>query len=337
MLLQVAEATAGLILAAITLRDVFDTVVVPGRSRGSLRVSRRLVFGALALWKAVRRAPIGTGFAPVVLVASFATWMLLLILAFACMVLSASASFAPAPDSFGEAMYIAASAMSTTGTGGRKVEGFAALIASVAGFTGLAVMTLAVTYLLEVQGNIAARDKRVLQMITAAGDPPSALALLQRYAKVGAAGRLDEVAFHARDWCADVMQSHLSHPSLIYFRSAGTGAGWPAVLGALMDLALILELLLDEPDPLGPALLMRDEAARLANGILEMLSLQPVRPRTSESEVRQLCDALATAGYCVKQPCGIDAFITTRNELLGGVAALAEHLGAPQAPLVRRS
>jgi hypothetical protein len=337
MLLQILEAIAGLVLAVMTLRDVFDTVVVPGRSGSSLKLSRRFVFGALALWKAVRRGPIGTEFAPVVLVASFAAWMLLLVLAFACMVLSAANSFSPAPTSFGEAMYIAASAMSTTGTGDREVEGVAAFITAAAGFTGLAVMTLAVTYLLEVQGNIAARDKGVLQMTTAAGDPPSALALLQRYAKAGAAGRLDELGFRGRDWCAEVMQSHLTHPSLVYFRSAGTGAGWPAVLGTLIDLALILELLLDEPEPLGPALLMGEQAGRLANGLLDMLSLQPAAPRTSESEVRQLCDALAATGYRVKQPCNIGPFIAARNASLGAAVALAEHLGGPQVPLVKRT
>jgi hypothetical protein len=337
MLLQLAEAATGLVLAAVTLRDVFDTVMVPGRSHSSLKLSRRLVFGALAVRKAVRRGPIGSSFAPFVLVAAFATWMLLLVLAFACLVLSASSSFSPAPDSFGEAMYIAASAMSTIGTGDREVNGIAAVVMSIAGFTGLAIMTLAVTYLLEVQGNIGARDKGVLLMTTAAGDPPSALGLLERYAQVGSAGRLDELAFRGRDWCADVMQSHLTHPSLVYFRSAGTGAGWPAVLGALMDVALILELLLDEPQPLGPALLMGDEAARVASGVAEMLGLRAVAPHTSETEVRQLCAALAAVGYRVQQPCQVDAFISRRDQSLGAITALAEHLGGPPAPLVNRS
>ena len=39
--------TVGIVLAAMTLRDAFDTVVVPGGSRASLRVAAR--FGALLL------------------------------------------------------------------------------------------------------------------------------------------------------------------------------------------------------------------------------------------------------------------------------------------------
>ena len=54
MALDVALLILGLILASLTLRDVFDTVVVPGGSRASLKVAHRLVFVLLPGWKAVR-------------------------------------------------------------------------------------------------------------------------------------------------------------------------------------------------------------------------------------------------------------------------------------------
>src|SRR4051812_14943691 len=44
----------GLILAWLTLRDVFDTVVVPGGSRASLQVTRHVGGVLLALYKLVR-------------------------------------------------------------------------------------------------------------------------------------------------------------------------------------------------------------------------------------------------------------------------------------------
>src|SRR6185436_2165913 len=105
-----------------------------------------------------------------------------------------------------------------------------------AGFCGLAVLTMAVTYLLEVQQSIARRDTGVFKMRTSAGHPPSALRLLEKFAGMGAHDELIEVLHNGRDWCANLRQSHASHPSLIYFRSIGTGSGWPAALGALLDL-----------------------------------------------------------------------------------------------------
>jgi hypothetical protein len=63
-------------VVALALPDVFDTVVVPGESRGALRVARRPLF-ALPVWKRIRRGKTGisTSFAPTVLMASFVTWM----------------------------------------------------------------------------------------------------------------------------------------------------------------------------------------------------------------------------------------------------------------------
>ena len=65
MVLRIAEFLVGLVIAAMTLRDVFDTVVVPGGSRASLRVTRRVGHVYLFLWKHLRRRPgISGSFAP---------------------------------------------------------------------------------------------------------------------------------------------------------------------------------------------------------------------------------------------------------------------------------
>lgn len=90
-----------------------------------------------------------------------------------------------------------------------------------------------------------------------------------------------------RDWCASVLQSHASHPSLIYFRSVGTGAGWPATLGALMDLALIFELLVDDRAARAPAVLLR-----LVDEINGLLGLEPGKDETTSADGLKLCAAL---------------------------------------------
>ena len=43
MIIPTVEIIAGIVLVVFALRDVFDTVVVPGESRGALRVARRLL------------------------------------------------------------------------------------------------------------------------------------------------------------------------------------------------------------------------------------------------------------------------------------------------------
>src|SRR3954452_6360532 len=112
-------AIFGALLAAMTLRDVFETVVVPGGSRASLRVAQRLGAVLLPLWKAVRgrRRGISGGFAPVVLVGSFIIWIALLAVAFGMMAYAARFYFKPALDSFAEGIYLAGSSMMTVGPG----------------------------------------------------------------------------------------------------------------------------------------------------------------------------------------------------------------------------
>jgi hypothetical protein len=333
MIASIVEGLAGLALAYVALRDLFDTVITPGQSHAPLHVSRRLVFAALPLWKRMRGRPIGLNFAPLVLVGSFVIWMLLLVLAFGLMLHACGDWFSPHVESLGQALYLAGGAMVTMGMGTTEPHGPASVVSVAAGFCGLAAMTLAVTYLLEVQSNIAHRDIGVFKITTSSGEPPSALALLERYAALGCRDELGGVVHGGRDWCATVLQSHASHPSLIYFRSAGTGTGWPAALGALADLALIFEQMLVDPPARGAAILLRDQAARLAHDVGTLIGLQKASAATVD-DVETLRARLAKAGYRVREDCDLARFLAARNEHVAWINALAEHLGTPDAPLV---
>ena len=93
-------------LAWLTLKDVFDTVVVPGGGRNSLQVTRRIGFALLTLWKRVRRhRGISGSFAPFVLVTSFAIWMCALALGFGMMAYGVRSHFDPPIESFWDAVY----------------------------------------------------------------------------------------------------------------------------------------------------------------------------------------------------------------------------------------
>lgn len=336
MFVRVIEAIAGLALAWATLRDVFYTAVVPGSTRGLLKVSRRLVRFALPVWKRLQRRSIGVNFAPIVLVGSFAIWMLLLVFGFGLVLHALSDAFEPRLDGFGHALYVAGGAMGTIGFGRVEPHGLARLVVVAAGLCGLAVMTLAVTYLLEVQSNIAQRDSGVLKISTIAGQPPSALAILERYAALGCRDDLPRLMREGRDWCAAIQQSHASHPWLVYFRSVGTGSGWPAALGALVDLALVAERLIDEPRLRGPAAFARDQGDAVACELLQLLALEAAHVPTPLEEAERLCARLAAAGYRLRDDRDLAGFAAARATHAGPVQALAQHLGTSHAPLLPR-
>jgi hypothetical protein len=329
----------GVALAWLTLRDVFDTVVVPGGSRASLQVTRRIGSALLFLYKLVRGAKrgISSTFAPLVLVSSFLIWMSLLALAFGLIAYGARTHFSPPLEGFGAAVYEAGSALLTVGLSPHYPEGLGRWIILAAGFCGLAVMTMAVTYLLEVQSSISRRDIGIIKLNTSAGEPPSALTMLERFAAIrnqpALAGDLEE----ARNWCATVRQSHAAHPSLIYFKSISTGSGWPAALGALLDLALIAEHLIDDDRLYGPAVLLREEGASMAKELALIIGLEPQATALAEPELQQLAQRLATSGYPIRPNPNYLAMAKQRAEHIGCVDALAQHLGRPTAVLVRQA
>ena len=327
----------GIVLASLTLLDVFETVVVPGGSKASLRVARRLVWILLPLWKASRgrRHGLSGAFAPLVLVLCFFIWMAMLALGFGLMSYAARTAFDPPLKSLFDGIYIVGSSLVTVGLSQSNPTGLARWIVLGAGFCGLAVMTMAVTYLLEVQGSVSKRDIGIIKLNTSAGEPPSALTLLQRFAAIGNRDELVHVLRDGRDWCATVRQSHSNHPSLIYFQSVGTGSGWPAALGALLDLALLSELLLDEPPLRGAAVLLRDEGTRMARELAGMVNLQPVDVASDEPELRQAADRLRSGGYTISD-IDFSAIAQQRKQYRSCVEALAKHLGKPTAVLVRQ-
>jgi hypothetical protein len=339
MPLNIGLFIVGILLVAMVLKDVFETVVVPGGSRASLRIAHRLVTVSLPVWKRVRgrRRGLSTGFAPFVLVSCFFAWMALLAIAFGLMAYSVRADFQPQLKGFGDAVYLAGSSLVTVGLSQANPTGLARWVILGAGFCGLAVMTMAVTYLLEVQSSITRRDTGIIKLNTSAGEPPSALTLLERFAALRNQRALHKVLEESRDWCATVRQSHTSHPSLIYFRSIGTGAGWPAALGAALDLGLIAEHMLDDDSLYGPALLLREEGARMARELAVIIGVSPKASTTSTTELDQVQQRLAGSGYMLRSDPDLAAMAEQRSDHMSCVDALAEHLGKPTTVLIRQS
>jgi hypothetical protein len=339
MALNIALFLVGFVLAGMVLKDVFDTVVVPGGSRTSLRVAHRLVIVSLPVWKQVRgrRRGLSTTFAPFVLVSSFIIWMALLAIAFGLMAYAVRANFQPHLSGFAEAVYLAGSSLVTVGLSQVNPTGAGRWVILGAGFCGLAVMTMAVTYLLEVQGSVSRRDTGIIKLNTSAGEPPSGLTLLERFAAMRNRGALRQVLEEARNWCATVRQSHASHPSLIYFQSVGTGAGWPAALGAALDVALIAEHLIDDDALYGPAILMREEGARMARELAVMINVEPKVSGTSTVQLEQVAARLASSGYPLRVNYNLDAMAEQRANHMSCVDALADHLGRPTTVLVRQA
>jgi hypothetical protein len=101
-----------------------------------------------------------------------------------------------------------------------------------------------------------------------------------------------------------------------------------------MDLALVFELLIDDPKSRAAAVLLRDEGLRLVRDIAGLIELEPKNVKPTVSEIGTICRRLLAAGYQLRSDPDLEAFAAKRAEHAHCVAAIASHLGTPEAPLI---
>ena len=340
--LPIFESLVGAALAAVTLLDVFDTVVVPGATRNPLRIAQRVRLLSLPLWR--RRASsldgaprIARGLAAFILTSTFALWMALLLLGYGLIDDALKGSFHPAIQSLPEAIYTAGLGLVTTGMSGRDADGVARWVVLISGVSGLAVMTMAVTYILEVQNGLQQRDPALAKLSTTAGRPPSGIALLETYAALGSCSELGPLFREWRDWSADVLHSHSSNPVLAYFRSISAEMDWPLALGVVLDAASLYAAFVGG-DETGPAMLLHRDGSRLTTSLARLFNVERApREPLEEGVLQGLRERLEAAGYRVINTHGAgDRFLALRRDYDGRLDALCEHFGIARLELLAK-
>ena len=333
LIARTAEALLGIGLALVTLLDVFDTVVVPGFTQGWLQAARRVQRLSLPLWrhraKQLDGPPrIDRGLAPFIFIMTFLVWMSLLVLGFGLIAHALRDSYHPAIRSLPDGLFTAGSAIVTIGESGHEAGGWARLASVVAGFSGLAVMTMAITYILEVQNALQRRDAALLKLSTTAGRPPTGIAVLESYAELGCSAELGDFFREWRDWAAATHYSHASHPVLAYFRSIGSEMDWPLALGAVLDAASLYAAYV-EGEETGAAMFLHRDGARLTAELARSFGVENRDPdRLSDEDTLALCRRLTAAGYEVREGHkGHDRLVSLREDYHGRRGAVAAHFG----------
>ncbi len=259
-----AEAGAGLLLIALVLWDIFQTVVLPRPTPSRIRVARTLIRITWPLWRsrAIRRVTsvdqerILGSYAPGLVLLLLFAWIALMILGFGLVMYALRDQLSPVPD-FGTTLYFAGESVLTIGFGDiSAVGGLARVAAVVGGGLGLGVLALGITYLFSLYASFQRREILVVRLEPRAGAPPSGVALLEAY---GAADMRDGLAPFFLDWeawAAEVLDTHVAYPILPYFRSSHDNASWVSALGAVLDAAALV-LTCVEGGPTGEATMVQ--------------------------------------------------------------------------------
>jgi len=264
-LVNAACVATGVMLVVLTLWDVFLSVIVPRPVRSRLRASVLLSRYAWRVWRQVsnwfgdldkREEMLGI-YAPTVLVALAAMWVTLLIGGYGLIFFGLRAQ-SHGIDSFGTAIYFAGTSLLTIGYGDITPTGPLTRFFSVtAGATGFGTVAVVTTFLFSIFGSFQSREAFVITFGTRSGAPPSAVDLLLGAQKLGMLERALEMSEPAQVWMAQVLETHLAYPVLIFFRSTHDGLSWVGTIGALLDAATLVLTTLEHPQTGDAALIVK--------------------------------------------------------------------------------
>jgi hypothetical protein len=238
----------GFALIFAGLLDAFETIVLPRRVSRRLRLVRLfysvtwLPYAALArrIKGEARREAFLSFYGPSSLLALVGVWAIVVIVGFA-LLQWAGGSTVTSPDNqrdFGTDLYFSGTTFFTLGLGDVIPASNGSRFLTVAeGGTGFAFLALLIGYLPIVYQLFARRESSVSLLDQRAGSPPSAAEFVRRNVDHG---DMTELIDLLRAWevsVGDLLESHLTYPTLGFFRSQHENQSWVAALAVVLDVS----------------------------------------------------------------------------------------------------
>jgi hypothetical protein len=343
--LEVLSVAAGVILLAVTFYDLFQTVVLPRPAVNKLQLARLIVRPMWLVWRwvALRSSRVDrsearmAAFGPIALFVLALIWGTALILGYALVLFGVREQFDPEVADLAEAFYVSASTLVPLAFGDIvPAQGVARTIIVIESATGIAYAALAITLLFELNGSFRAREEPVVALDALAGAPASAVQLLETAAGPAMEGILKDTFEEWRKWSAMVLESHLSYPLLIYFRSSHDNEAWINSFGAVMDSASLILSSVEGDESAGSAKLMFTVGNHLVEDIAWVFRFQTdPEPVIEREEYVAAIARLRAAGYkALDGDAHWEKFAKMRGKYAMFLNRMAQLLAAPPAPWV---
>jgi len=173
-------------------------------------------------------------YGPYTLLVLLVVWLLGVYLGFAL----AFASAAPYRG-VGDALKSSGSSLTTLGFDAPSGAVTSALAFTESGF-GLLLVALLISYLPVIYSAFNRREALVTKLEVRAGAPPTGVELLTRAWRIGRLDQLETAWLELETWFVDIAETHVSFPSLVYFRSPQPDHSWVTAAGAALDAAALV-------------------------------------------------------------------------------------------------
>ena len=242
--MRIVVGILGGALVLLMLFEIFLAFLLPRRVKRDPLLARRIAIYAYRPWRALaRRLPEQIGdtllgmYGPFGLLLDLGLWVVVLMFGYACLQWGGGSHLsATGSVNFGQDVYFAAATLVSTSPAGLSAHStFARVVQVIDAATGLAVLTIVISYLPSLYQAFSRRETTVSQLDARAGSPPSAGRLVVRATQRGGWPALNEYLRGWEVWSAELMETHLSYPTLAYFRSQHVNQNWLSALVTILD------------------------------------------------------------------------------------------------------
>lgn len=309
---------AGIFLLMSVMLDAFQTIILPRRPTGRVRLTKIFFLVSWGPWKAVarritdkkRREQWFSIFGPLTLILLLGVWAVLLVMSFGLIFYALGSPFSDAmrgaPISelakLGTDLYVSGTTLFTLGLGDVLPRSLPTrVVVIVESALGLGFVAIVVGYLPVLYQAFSRREVSVAMLDGRAGSPPTATELLRRHAFDGGQEALIALLAEWERWSAEILESHISYPILCYYRSQHDNQSWLSAMVAILDACALLIALIEGK----PARQAQLTFAMARHALIDLghvfrtdkrLPEAAMKNRLPPEEFNKLCDTLGDFG-----------------------------------------
>jgi hypothetical protein len=241
------EVVLGFALIVVSLASAFRTVVLPGAAFD--RLSKGIFLGLRLLLRAISRSrrfdreAVFSVHAPLGLLVMALAWATGIMLGFGLLFHSTG------DIRLEHAMVLAGSSFTTLGFE-PPGDGIHELLSITAAILGLGIVAMLLSYLPTIYGLYSRREVTVADVSIKSGGQAHGPDLLARLSIGADTHRIDDLWSDWNHWLIALGETHTSEPALCFFRSPRGGRSWLTAATALLDAAILRNVVVDNPGSL---------------------------------------------------------------------------------------
>lgn len=344
---------AGAVLLAVVLLDAFQSIILPRRPVGRVRITRIFFRATWQPWRwfaanlrsKATRDQYFSVYGPLALLVLFFLWALLLTLGYGMVFFGLRVPFRdPMLQGAGDwaqlrsCLYVSGTTIFTLGLGDVVPQSYIArLLTVVEAGTGLGFVALVIGYVPVLYAAFSTREIQVALLDGRAGSPPTATELLLRHTFENGPRTLRMLLAEWERWSAEMLETHISYPILCYYRSQHDNQSWLSALTAVLDTCALLIATVDSRETRQAQLtfamgrhVLVDLVHVFGLDAQEKVLREGPQTRLPEAELARMCAILRETEYsmCANVRGGenIARLIKMRSLYEPSACALAEYL-----------